>query len=183
MNIKRRAIFLDRDGVINDTIDRGDDFLVEGKKVRWTAPFSYDEFKMKNGVEAALSQMGALGFLRILVTNQPDIAYGRLPAAEHERIMSCVAALPFDDIFICFHRRSDGCLYKKPKPGMLLQASEKWEIDLSASIMIGDTLADLEAGRAVDCTTILISHDYNQDISAERRVANLLEATEIIKNN
>lgn len=177
----KRAVFFDRDGVINDAIDRGDNFFVKGKKVRWTAPFSFSEFKLKDGVEAALRELGELELLRIMVTNQPDVAYGLMLPAEHERIMSEVKNLPFDDIFVCTHGRYDGCECKKPRPGMFLAAARKWGIDLEASFIIGDTASDTEAAQAVGCRSILIDGDNNKSLEAGIRALNLEEAVLAIK--
>ncbi|MBU1179783.1 HAD-IIIA family hydrolase [Patescibacteria group bacterium] len=181
MNIKKRAVFLDRDGVINDTVDRGEDFCVFGKKVRWTAPFNYSEFKIKDGVTDALKDIRAAGWLLILVTNQPDVTYGFLSTEEHERIMADTKALPFDDIYVCKHGRNDNCDCKKPKPGMLLSAAEKWDIDLSASVMVGDTESDMGAAKAAGCSFILIDDQYNKNLSVNIRAKSLMEAAEKIK--
>lgn len=182
MDTKRQAIFLDRDGVINDVVDRGENFFVQGKKVRWTAPFNFSEFKLKAGAAEALKQIGELGYLRILATNQPDMAYGTMAQAEHDRIMAEIKKLPLDDIFVCVHGRDDGCACKKPRPGMLLAAAKKWQIDLPASFMIGDTASDTEAAKAVGCRTILIDGYYNKTLAADVRVLNLPEAALAIKN-
>jgi len=181
MPITKRAVFLDRDGVINDLVYRGKNFIVHGKKVRWTAPFSYNEFKLREGVREALEEIGKIGFLRILATNQPDITYGFLNIKEHKKIMKDVEVLPLDDIFVCTHGRDDGCTCKKPKPGMLNEAVEKWNIDLKFSFVIGDTESDIGAGKALECRTILIDCDYNKDIEADIRVKDLQEAVEFLK--
>lgn len=103
----KQAVFLDRDGVINDVIDRGENFFVAGKAARFTAPFSYEEFKIKEGVEEAIKKIKNFGWLAILATNQPDIAYGLLPFGEHERIMQDIKMLALDDIYVCFHGRDE----------------------------------------------------------------------------
>lgn len=182
MNTKKQAIFIDRDGVLNDIVDRGEDFFVQGKKVRRTAPFRYDEFHLKSGVFEALEQIGKLGFLRVLVTNQPDIAYKTMTEAEHERIMADVKKLPLDDIFVCLHGRNDNCDCKKPKPGMLLQAAKKWDIDLASSYIVGDGKGDMEAGRAAGCATILIKTEYNEGTEADMYIDNFTEAPAVLKN-
>lgn len=155
-NKKTRAVFIDRDGVLNDMVERPAGFIVHGKEFRYTAPFSYTEFKLRNGVSVVLGQLSAAGFMRILVTNQPDIRYGMLPIHEHAKIMEDVKKLPLDDIFVCMHGRDDGCECKKPKPGMLLEAARKWGISLEDSWMIGDSKVDVLAGQAAGCKTILV---------------------------
>ncbi len=183
MQTKAKAVFLDRDGVINDVIDRGEDCVITGKKVRWTAPWTYGEFRLKEGVAEVLAEIGQLGFLRILVTNQPDIAYGKMTRDTHERIMARIKELPFDDVAVCFHTRYDGCSCKKPKPGMLSTAAEKLNIDLASSYIIGDTSDDVGAGEAAGCMTILVTGEQNQGASADYRVKNLTEAVEVIKKH
>ncbi|MBU2575467.1 HAD-IIIA family hydrolase [Patescibacteria group bacterium] len=181
MTIKNRAIFFDRDGVINDVIDRGEDCFVKGKKVRFTAPWLYDEFHLKDGVHEALKKMKDLGFLLILATNQPDIKYGRMTKQEHERIMSDIRKLPFDAVYVCEHRRDDGCGCKKPKPGMFLQAIKKQNIDCKESYAIGDRSPDLEPAKELGCKTILIESEQGKGVDADYKVLNLQEAVEIIK--
>jgi D-glycero-D-manno-heptose 1,7-bisphosphate phosphatase len=128
--MSRKAVFLDRDGVINHCVDRGLADIASAK-VRWTAPYRYDEFKLKSGARESLELLGRHGLLRILVTNQPDIAYGNPSPEDHERIMAEIKNLPLNDIFICYHRREEGCVCKKPLTGMLLEAARKWDIDLA----------------------------------------------------
>jgi len=183
MNTKKRAIFIDRDGVLNDIVDRGENFFVGGVRARFGAPSRYSEFRLISGVHESLEILGTLGLLRILATNQPDIAYGILSQTDHERIMQEVKALPLDDIFVCLHKRDDGCLCKKPKPGMLLDAADKWNIDLASSFMIGDTKDDVEAARAVGCATVIVDCDYNKEVEADIRVGSLLEAARSIKQS
>lgn len=177
----KRALFFDRDGVLNDTVDRGDNFFVLEKKVRFTTPYHYDEFRLKPVVVEMLEAVGKLGFLRILVTNQPDITYGTMPPEEHERIMAEVKKLPLDDIYICTHGRHDGCVCKKPLPGMLLTAAEKWGVDLAASYMIGDTKSDTEAARAAGCVSILLEDGRNGAVPADRRAAGYSDIIKLIQ--
>lgn len=169
--MSRRAVFFDRDGVILKP-------MVENGVPR--PPYSVAEYKEKSGLvpgaRAAVAAARAVGFLAILVTNQPDLTYGKITKEDFEYIQGEVAALPFDDIFICFHAREERCNCKKPKPGMLLEAAKKWHIDLARSFMIGDTASDLGAGRAAGCKTILLDYSYNQDLTTDDRVENITEA-------
>ena len=180
--LMKRAVFFDRDGVINELVDRGNNFSVRGKKIRYTAPFSYEEFFLKPQVKESLMTLEQLGFLRILVTNQPDLSYKLLKEDEHGRIMESVKTLAFNDIFVCPHGRDESCHCKKPNPGMLIEAIQKWDIDPSASYMIGDTQNDITAGKAAGCKTIIIDYHYNKDAEADARVANLHEAVEMIRD-
>jgi D-glycero-D-manno-heptose 1,7-bisphosphate phosphatase len=180
MNTKKQAIFIDRDGIINEAVDRGENFFVRGKKVRWTAPFSLAEFKLNPHAQEALVELGRLGFLRILVTNQPDVAYGNLSIEEHEKIMAVVGRLPFDGIQICLHGRDEGCECKKPRPGLLLEAAKKWNIDLANSFILGDTAGDMEAGKNIGCRRILLKAKYNSGISHDFLVHDLLEVVGLL---
>ncbi|MBI2020939.1 HAD-IIIA family hydrolase [Candidatus Giovannonibacteria bacterium] len=175
--LKKRAVFLDRDGVINEVVDRGENCEVLGKKVRWTAPWSYQEFRIKSGVNDELSKLGGLGFLKILVTNQPDLTYGLLSQEDHNLIMKDIGKLPFDDVYVCIHGRNDGCDCKKPKPGMLLSAANKWGIDLKGSFIVGDSGSDIEAGKSAGVSTILINGEQNLGVEADYHVSDLPEAT------
>lgn len=176
----KRAVFFDRDGVINDLVNRGDNCYVQGKKVRWTAPWTYTEFHLKSGVADLLRSIKDAGFLAILATNQPDLTYGTMKFEDHEKIMSEVSSLPFDDIFVCTHGRNDGCACKKPLPGMLLVAAQKWGINLPSSYLIGDTNSDVGAATAVGCKLILVNGIHNQEIVAQIKVDNLSEIIQII---
>jgi D-glycero-D-manno-heptose 1,7-bisphosphate phosphatase len=180
MVTKKPAIFLDRDGVVNELIDRGDACFVQGKKVRFTAPWRFQEFKLREGAAQAITQLRQSGYLVILVTNQPDIAYGTMTEAEHEKIMAIVKELPWDGIFVCTHGRNDGCDCKKPKPGMLLAAARKHHIDLMKSFMVGDSVDDVRAGRAAGCRTVLILDDHSRSEAADIRVPDLRSFVEKI---
>lgn len=150
-----RALFLDRDGVVNDVVERGSNFYVQGKKVEYSAPFTFEEFRLREGVSEFISAVKSRGYRVILVSNQPDIAYGNLSPEDHARIMGVVSELGCDDIYVCLHGRTEGCECKKPKPGMLLAAAKKWSIELENSFMLGDTVSDVRAAQAAGCRSIL----------------------------
>jgi len=181
-----KARFVDRDGVINDLVDRELNFFSSGKKVRWTAPFNLEEFVMKPNIEKYLNDIKKLGYLIILVSNQPDIAYGDLTIENHQLIMKVVEKLPFDDIYICPHGRNDGCECKKPKPGMILAAANKWNIKLDKSFMLGDSVADMQAATAAHCRSIVINDDKDNSgvgaLQADYFVKNFDEIIKILNN-
>lgn len=154
----RRAVFLDRDGVLNASMVRDN---------RPYPPSSQDEFRLLPGVEAACARLKEAGYLLIVVTNQPDIARGSAKQGDVDAINAVLKeSLPLDEISVCPHDDRDGCACRKPKPGLLLAAARRWGIDLSASFMVGDRWRDIEAGRAAGCRTIFIDYGY-----AERRPA------------
>jgi len=149
---KRKAIFLDRDGVLNRAIMKDD---------KPYPPCNLDELEVPEDVPKALQTLKNAGFLLIGVTNQPDVARGtqrrEMVEAIHAVLMK---ALPLDEIFVCYHDDGDDCSCRKPRPGLLFQAADHYMIDLSSSFMIGDRWKDLEAGQRAGCFTILIDYHY-----------------------
>lgn len=168
INGTRRAVFFDRDGVILKAI------VANGKP---RPPYSRGEFEKKSGLmpgaREAVEAVRAAGFLSILATNQPDLHYGKITKADFDYIQGFVAALPFDDIFICFHGREEGCDCKKPKPGMLFAAAKKWGIDLAVSFMVGDTADDTGAATGAGCKSILVKAPYNTTLACDIRFPRL----------
>jgi D-glycero-D-manno-heptose 1,7-bisphosphate phosphatase len=172
--VKRRAVFLDRDGVLN----RAD--VVDGRP---TSPASLAELEILPGVPAALARLRAAGFLLVVVTNQPDVARGRQRRAAVEEIHAALGArLPLDAIRVCYHDDPDGCDCRKPAAGMLLAAAGESGIDLAASYMVGDRWRDVEAGRAAGCTPIFVDRGYGErgPEGPCARVASLDEAADWI---
>ncbi len=172
--MSRRAVFLDRDGVINRAIVR------EGKPY---PPAGLEELKILPGVAQALTRLKEAGFALIVVSNQPDVARGTTPRAAVESINASLgASLPVDEFRTCFHDSGDACECRKPRPGMLLAASRDHGIDLSASFMVGDRWRDVEAGQRAGCRTLFIDYGYDerQPETCDYRVRSLTEAAEII---
>jgi D-glycero-D-manno-heptose 1,7-bisphosphate phosphatase len=172
-----RAVFLDRDGVINANLER------DGKPV---APTRLAEFHILPGVEEAMRRLKAAGFLLVIITNQPDVATGLTPRGECEAMHAAIRnGLPIDDIMVCFHVDADNCTCRKPKPGMILEAAAKHGIDLAASYVVGDRWRDVNAGQAAGCTTIFIDYGYPQDRPAvpDQSVRSLSEAADFILAN
>ncbi|MCX5829802.1 MAG: HAD family hydrolase [Deltaproteobacteria bacterium] len=170
-----RAVFLDRDGVINHAIIR------DGKAF---SPRTREEFRVIEGASAAIRELQAAGFKVLVVTNQPDIARGLLSTADFdwmtERVLS---ETHVDDLLVCPHDDQHACTCRKPLPGMLLEGAGKWGIDLAQSFMVGDGWKDMEAGKKAGCTCILIDALYNQDVGGDYRIENLKSALEIIIKN
>ncbi len=170
----KRAVFLDRDGVLNRAMVR------EGKPY---PPANIGEFEILPGVEEALATLRAAGFLLIVVTNQPDVARGTTTREAVEEINAALgAALPIDEFRTCFHDSGFGCDCRKPKPGALLAAAALHDIDLSESYMVGDRWRDTETGQRAGCKTIFIDYGYQekQPEHVGYRVKSLLEATQFI---
>jgi D-glycero-D-manno-heptose 1,7-bisphosphate phosphatase len=170
-NVRRRAIFLDRDGVLNRAIVRN------GKPY---PPASLAELEILPGVPEALAMLKDAGFLLIGATNQPDVARGVQSQEVVESINAALMdALPLLEISVCYHDDSAPCECRKPRPGLLLYATQSYGIDRSASFMVGDRWRDIEAGRRAGCRTILLDYHYDEQEPSDPpdcRVLSLLEA-------
>jgi D-glycero-D-manno-heptose 1,7-bisphosphate phosphatase len=151
---RRRAIFLDRDGVLNAAIVR------DGRPY---PPGSPAEMRLLPGVQEACAELKSSGFLLIVITNQPDISRGKISAGEVDEINAALKArLAVDEICVCPHDDADACACRKPKPGLLIAAAQRWNIDLASSFMVGDRWRDIEAGHAAGCRTVFIDYGYSE---------------------
>lgn len=149
-----KAVFLDRDGVINATCVRN------GKPY---PPNSLEEFKILPGVREGLQTLRIAGFKLFIITNQPDVARGKTPQEKVDNIHLFIKnELPIDEVRCCFHDDIDNCSCRKPKPGMILELSEKWQINLSNSYIIGDRWRDIEAGKRAGVISLLIDYNYDE---------------------
>ena len=170
----RRAVFLDRDGVINRAEVR------DGKPY---PPVSLAAMEILPGVPEALRALHAEGWLLIVVTNQPDVARGTAKRADVEAINRHLQeALSIDEFRTCYHDAGDGCDCRKPAPGALLAAAGAHGIDLQRSFMVGDRWRDVEAGVRAGCKTVFIDYGYaeKQPQSFDFKVLSLREAAAII---
>ena len=172
--ISHRAVFLDRDGVINRAVVRG------GKPF---PPAGLGELEILPDVREALDQLKAAGFVLVVVSNQPDVARGTTARETVEAINAKLAeSLPLDDFRMCYHDDADGCDCRKPRPGLLLTAARDHGVNLGASFMVGDRWRDIEAGRRAGCKTLFIDYGYDepQPEACDYRVKSLVEAAQII---
>lgn len=171
----KRAVFLDRDGVLARALVRN------GKAY---APVTPDEMEIDAEAPAALARLKAAGFLLIVVTNQPDVARGITRREDVETMHArLLAELPLDDCRVCFHDEYDACDCRKPKPGMLLSAARAHHIDLGESFMVGDRWRDVDAGAAAGCRTVWIDRGYREQAPAhppDARAAGLAAAADWI---
>jgi len=150
----RRAVFLDRDGVVNRA------FLREGKPY---PPATLSDLRVLPGVREACHKLREAGFALILVTNQPDIARGTVPAEQVAEInVRLQRYLQLDDIRVCPHDDEAKCACRKPQPGLLIQAAETWDIELPASYVVGDRWRDVEAGHRAGCRAIFVDRGYRE---------------------
>jgi D-glycero-D-manno-heptose 1,7-bisphosphate phosphatase len=150
----KRAVFLDRDGVINAAVVR------DGRPY---PPVSVDDMQILPGVAEALTALRTAGFELVVVTNQPDVARGTQTRAAVEAIHARLAAeLPLDAIYACFHDDAEACACRKPRPGMLVDAAAARGIDLASSFMVGDRWRDIDAGVAAGTRAIFIDRGYSE---------------------
>ncbi len=156
-----RAVFVDRDGVLNDLIfDRGDG--------RVSSPYSAKQLRVFPHASGAVKALKREGFKVIVISNQPGVAKGQFTLAEHERMNEKIrralaeSGASLDAEYYCLHHPEGtvteyavACDCRKPKPGLLLRAAEEQGVDLSESYFVGDGLVDVEAGKRAGCRTIL----------------------------
>ena len=163
-----RAVFLDRDGVLNEVVWRA------GKPA---SPRSPQELVLVEGAADEVARLRSAGLKVFVVSNQPDVARGLLPA-EHLAAMTRTLQqrLDVDDVAVCTHDDADGCACRKPRPGMLATLATRWGVELERSFVIGDSWKDVEAGRAAGCTTILLRRPYNHGATGDHMAESLSEA-------
>ena len=150
----RKAIFLDRDGVINKS------FIKNGLPF---SPTSFAQLKILPGVKESIFRLQKLNFVCLIVTNQPDVSRGQIKKKTVVTMNNYLKdELKLDDIFVCYHDDYDNCECRKPKSGLLLDAGKKWDVDLKESYMIGDRWKDIEAGNRLGCKTIFINRNYKE---------------------
>ena len=174
-NATARAVFLDRDGVLNRAV------VKNGKP---HPPASVAELEIVPEAKRALQRLRGKGYKLLVVTNQPDVARGVASKESVEAInRKLSAALELDEVYVCYHRDSDHCDCRKPKPGLLLHAARQHQINLAESFMVGDRWRDVEAGQNAGVRTILIDNGYDEKGPAQppnARVHSLNEAADWI---
>lgn len=141
------------------------------------------EYQLLPGAARSVQRLQRAGFMVVVMTNQPDIAYGKttqaMVDAMHVRMQQDLAV---DALYMCPHGRDDGCDCRKPKPGMLLAAAREHGLDLQKSWAVGDRASDVAAGVAAGCRTVFIDCDYKEDqpTAQKQTVANLSDAVDVI---
>ena len=179
--VKHRAVFLDRDGVLNRPIIR------DGLPF---PPATPDQFELYPGVAERCSELKAAGFLLIVVSNQPDVGRGtqtrEAVEAIHQKLRDAVPAL--DSIEVCYHageNHHEPCDCRKPKPGMLLRAAASRGIDLPRSFVIGDRWRDVDCAHAAGCRAVFIDHSYREPLreKPEFTVTTCAEAVATVLQN
>jgi D-glycero-D-manno-heptose 1,7-bisphosphate phosphatase len=170
--MSRRGAFLDRDGVLVETLVR------EG---RAHAAVTLEEFRICADARKQVGRLRTAGLRPIVFTNQPEVGRGTLSPATLETMHARLReAVDVDDILVCMHTDREDCDCRKPRPGMLQAAARIWGLDLAASFVVGDRWRDIDAGRAVGCYTVLIERPYSQCRVADARVADLAGAVDAV---
>lgn len=173
IKIKKKGVFLDRDGVINEIVFHGSE--------KPSSPWKFPEFRFIPGIKKPLEELSSMGFNLFVVSNQPDESRGYIEAGTTEKINKTIYEhLPIHEIMTCPHDDMHNCICRKPKPGMLTELSKKWDVDLAGSFLIGDNWKDIDAGKAAGCITILINKPYNQSVRADYRTDSLDDAVRSI---
>ena len=170
-SLNNKAVFLDRDGVINRAV------VLDKKPF---PPVSVQDLEILPDVPEALHLLKKNGFLLIVVTNQPDVGRGTQKRGIVEEIHSFLKnQLPLDDIYVCWHGKDGECDCRKPLPGLIFQAAEKYQINLQKSYLIGDRWKDIEAGKAAGCKTIFLDYHYNEILRSQPdfKVTSILKAS------
>jgi len=141
------------------------------------------ELEVVPDAASALKRLREAGYLLIVVTNQPDVARGTQNRSAVEAINDRLASeLPIDDFLVCYHDEAVNCFCRKPKPGNLLEAAARYQIDLKRSFIIGDRWRDVEAGQRAGCSPVFIDYGYaeRQPELPFQRVRSIVEAADII---
>lgn len=148
------AVFLDRDGVLNRVV------IHDGKP---TPPARLADVEIISGAITSLKRIADSGYVLFGITNQPDVARGTQSREVVESINALIQSrLPIREIFVCYHDDNDKCDCRKPKPGLIFQAVQKYQLDLSLSWMVGDRWKDIVAGKAAGLKTIFIDYHYTE---------------------
>lgn len=176
MEEKIKAVFFDRDGVVNLRIIK--DYIKKPEEFRFLQDFL--EF---------FSKLEKKGFKTFLVTNQQGVGKGIMTDEDLKQIFDYMQSelkkqfgFGFDDIFYCTELAENGSFYRKPNPGMILEAINKWNIDPTQSWMIGDSPSDVIAGKRVGLSTILIGNQIKEECpEADYIVKNFYEISKNIK--
>ena len=154
-----RAVFLDRDGTIN--VERG--YITDPSQI-----------KLYPDTGKTLQALNSMGFLTVVISNQSAIGQGLMTITRFEEINDALwkllqdANTYYDVLYYCPHTPLDKCECRKPKPGLILQAALDFNIDLSASYMVGDKLSDIKAGKVCGCKTILVKTGKGKEITVDK---------------
>ena len=170
---EKKAVFFDRDGVLNHLINRDGSYY---------SPQKFEDFKLVEGAKHIVSHVQNMGYLAIVISNQPDISRSKLKQSELDKMTTTLYdKLRLDDVFYCIHDDNNDTGCRKPAPGLFYLAQKKYDIDLNKSFMIGDTWKDVEAAKNAGISMILIRSDYNKKIIVKNEVQSLVEVVSLFR--
>ncbi len=174
--MQSKAVFLDRDGVINPSYG--------------TRPPNHpQEFTLFPGVGEAIHKLNMANYKVFVVTNQGGVGLGYMSKEQldkiHQDMINQIQALDgkIDQVMACIHKPWVGCACRKPKPGMITSLAKQYTINLADSYIVGDRDVDIQAGQAGGTKTILICDSNQGNIEADYVVGDLTQAVEIILAN
>lgn len=154
-----QAVFFDRDGVINQAPIR------DGRPF---SPVNIEEFVWVEGIEEAARELKGAGYLLFCVTNQPDVGRGLQAREVVESFHAAILAhLPLEKVYVCYHDDKDECVCRKPRSGLILDASREYSLNLGESWLIGDRWKDIDAGCAAGCRTVFLDYGYDEPLKSQ----------------
>lgn len=192
-----KAVFLDRDGVVNELIYHREQGIID-------SPFTVAQLQIIDGVPEAIRIFHDIGYKIIIVSNQPGIAKKHMSMKTFEAIRQHIIdeliskGANIDAEYYCLHhpqakvpKLKEVCDCRKPKPGLIIKAAGELDIELKVSWMVGDGLTDIQAGKNAGCKTILIGKEKcelcrrmeQENARPDFICENLLQAASVIKNN
>lgn len=169
-----KAVFLDRDGVLNTAP------IIGGVP---SSPSKKNDLHIIPGVRSAINLLKIHGLIPIVVTNQPDIARGKVRIETVSEIHEILCkTLGIEHFYVCPHDDCHECDCRKPQPGLIIKASVDLNIKLEESFMVGDRWKDIEAGQAAGCKSFFIDYSYNETQPCQpfTKVSSLYEAVSLI---
>ena len=170
----RRAVFLDRDGVINAAV------VLDRKPY---SPKNFAGIKILDGVIEAIKSLMAQNFIPVIITNQPDITRKIITESDLISMHKIISKkTQIKHFYVCPHDEKDLCECRKPKPGLITQAAKELQLDLNSSFLVGDRWRDIAAAQALNIESFFIDYSYaeKQPSKPYTRVSSLLEVSKIL---
>lgn len=169
----QKAIFLDRDGVLNELIYRNNGLF---------SPRKLSDFKISVDSPEFTRFTSSIGYLNIVISNQPDISRGLLKENILNEMTNLLKSnLSLNDVFYCVHDDQDRCDCRKPLAGLIFEAVKKWDINISESYFIGDSWKDIEAAKNANVSFFLLDRSYNKSFHCDSRVSGLKDIYKYIR--
>jgi len=166
------AVFIERDGILNQA---------RIERQHQVSPLTLEDFQLNTEAVPHLQKLKAAGLLLIATTNQPGLSRGYQSRRELDRMHDLLRrTFPLDDILVCPHDETDQCPCRKPKPGLLVEASFKWHVSLDRSFVVSDKWQDAETARLAGSTSVLVQSPFVGKVHRDFLVNDLASATEKI---